>query len=184
MQMRMSQRRKWPGSRSKPSALHHPRLSFNVPDTRQWTRIRKEWGNPRYVVYATEDRYPSSPWIIPFSTLSLDVDVSRAGLAIPVQRSACPYAVSRDTGDCGVDFKADPGHTFDVSLTLDKPGLLPAGNLVIEPFWDEFLKDRLVGAGIASEIEPYFRRLATLGVSLLVASGVIRTLYSIQQRRT
>jgi hypothetical protein len=53
----------------------------------------------------------ATPWIIPFSTLNLDVTISRSGGDLAVEpASGCPYLISSDAGnDCGVAFSRVPG---------------------------------------------------------------------------
>ena len=108
------------------------RLVFRVPDTAQWKRRREAWGDYDYIVYAV--RESSTPWIIPFSKLNLDLTVSRAGRSVTVQKSSgCPYMVSiassSDIDDCAMTFKPTPGDQLEIALTPRSSENLPGGRL-------------------------------------------------------
>ena len=114
------------------------------------------------------------PWIIPFSSVNLDVTVVHAAGNVPVGHSkGCPYMVSSETGDCGVTFKPSPGAELELTIASRGTEPLPAGDLVVEPFLDGAAKDRLVGAMIDSDLRPFVTGLATFGIVLLIASAVV-----------
>jgi hypothetical protein len=149
------------------------RLVFTVPGTAQWKRLREAWGDHGYIVYA-ERHEGSTPWIIPFSKLNLEVTVSHAGRNLVVERSSgCPYLISSETEDCAVAFKPSPGDELEIALmsrVTEKP---PAGDFVIKPYWGGYEKDRLVGAMIDSDLQPYILGMAAIGIVLLIGSSVV-----------
>ncbi len=149
------------------------RLVFRVPDSAQWKRLRDAWGDHGFIVYAAR-KEGSTPWIIPFSTLNLDVTVSHAGRSLVVERSSgCPYLISSETEDCAVAFKPSPGDELEVTLTSRGTGNPPAGDFVIQPYWGGYEKDRIVGAMIDSDLKPYILGTAAIGMVLLIASAIL-----------
>ena len=149
------------------------KLVFRVPGTTQWKRLRKAWGDHGYIVYA-ERHEGSTPWIIPFSKLNLEVTVSRAGRNLVVERSSgCPYLISSEAEDCAVAFKPSPGDELEIALMSRGAERPPAGDFVIEPYWGGYEKDRLVGAIIDADLQPYILGVAAIGIVLLIASSVV-----------
>jgi hypothetical protein len=57
-------------------------------------------------------------------------------------------------------------------LTARGTGSLPAGDVVIEPYWG-YNKDRLVGLSIESDLQPYIAGAAAIGILLLIASSIL-----------
>jgi len=150
---------------------------FRVPDRAQWKRLREAWGDHGYIVYA-ERKENSTPWIIPFSKLNLDVSVSRAGRPVAVHKSSgCPYMISisssSDTEECAMAFEPTAGEELEIALTPRSSVNLPAGDFVIQPYWGGYEKDRIVGAMIDSDVQPYVLGAAVIGVILLIASSIL-----------
>jgi len=58
-------------------------ITIEVPNSEQWARIRSNWGDPGYIVYAQTDRR----WLIPFESLNMTVGV-KAGERVMAVRSA------------------------------------------------------------------------------------------------
>ena len=150
------------------------RLVFRVPNTAQWNRLRETWGDHGYIVYAAR-KEGATPWIIPFSTLNLDVTISRSGGHLAVEpASGCPYLISSDAGnDCAVAFKPRPGDELEITLTSRGRDSLPVGDFVIQPYGGAYEKDRIVGAMIDSDLQPYILGVAGIGIVLLIASSVL-----------
>ena len=140
----------------------------------QWQRLRQAWGDHGYVVYATT-KQGAGLSILPFSDLKLDVNVSVAGRRLRVERPpTCPLAVTiSQTADCAVVFKPPAGEAFEMAVTATSPGSLPAGDLVVEPYWGGYNKDRIVNAGLNSDVRPYINGMAVAGVASLIASGAL-----------
>ena len=153
------------------------RLVFSVPNTPQWQRLREAWGDHGYIVHA-ERNERSSVWIVPFSTLNLDVTVLRAGGTVAVQKaSGCPYLISiasaSDGRDCAMAFKPIPGEKLEITLTSRGAENLPAGDFVIQPSWGGYEKDRIVGAMIDSDLRPYLIGAAAIGIALVISSSIL-----------
>jgi len=149
------------------------KLVFRVPATAQWKRLHEAWGDHGYIAYA-ERHEGSTPWVIPFSKLNLEVTVSRRGGPIVVERSSgCPYLVSSETEDCAVTFKPSPGDELEITLLFRGTEKPPPGDFVIEPYWGGYEKDRLVGAMIDSDLQPYIVGVALIGIILLITSSIL-----------
>lgn len=149
------------------------KVVFRVPASTQWKRLRDAWGDHGYIADA-ERHEGSTPWVIPFSRLNLEVTVSRRGGPVAVERSSgCPYLVSSDTDDCAVTFKPSPGDELEVTLLFGGTEKPPRGDFVIEPYWGGFEKDRLVGAMIDSGLHIYIVGVASIGIFLLIASSIL-----------
>jgi hypothetical protein len=91
-----------------------------------------------------------------------------------VERSSgCPYLISSDTEDCAVAFKPSPGDELEITLMsrgMEKP---PVGDVVIKPYWGGYEKDRIVGAMIDSDLQPYIVGMAAIGIVLLITSSIL-----------
>jgi hypothetical protein len=150
------------------------KLVFSVPDTAQWRRLRDAWGDHGYIVYAARME-GSTPWIIPFSTLNLDVTISSSAGDLALEpASGCPYLISSDAGDdCAVAFKPRPGDELEITVTARGSDSLPAGDFVIGPYWGGYEKDRIVAAMLESEGRPYLLAAAAVGVALLIGSSIL-----------
>ena len=146
---------------------------FRVPAMTQWKRLREAWGDHGYIAYA-ERHEGSTPWILPFSKLNLEVTVSQAGRRVAVKRSSeCPYLVSSETDDCAVAFKPSPGDELEVTLVSRSTEETPPGDFVIKPYWSGHEKDRIVGAMIDSDLQPSIVGMAVVGVVLLITSSIL-----------
>lgn len=148
------------------------RLFFRVPATAQWARIRKAWGDYGYIAFCATEK-EGGRWVIPFSSLHLDLTVTRAGENVSLERAQyAPYAYSSG-GDVGLSFKPRPGDELEITITARQPEVLPEGHLIIQPSWDTYAKDHIVGAMLESELRPYVRGTAALGIVLLIANSAI-----------
>jgi hypothetical protein len=150
------------------------RFSFTVPDSAQWARIRKSWGDRGYIALGVR-REGRTEWIVPFSTLDLDLKVTRSGESLPLESATePPYGYSSSgQGDHGVMFKPRPGDEVAITITARRSETLPAGDLVIEPYWDGYAKDHIVGAMLESDLRPYVWSMTILGIGLLAASAAL-----------
>jgi hypothetical protein len=165
------------------------RLVFRVPDTEQWKRLRETWGDHGYIVYAERNEESRPGIVIPFSKLNVDLTVSRGGRSVAVQKSSgCPYMISiassSDIDDCAMAFKPTPGEELEITLTARGSEHLPTGDFVIQPYWGGYEKDRIVGAMIDSDVQPYVLGAAAIGVVLLIASSILGINSARGMRRT
>jgi hypothetical protein len=141
---------------------------FDVPNSQQWTKLRKAWGEPRYIVFACSDDYDR---LHPFRSVSVVVEASVNGQQLAVTPAEWPpYVYSFEGRDFGVTFQPRPGDRVVVNLKTTRPEPLPEGELRVEPQWDGSMKDRIVNAGLNRQ----FSFAATISVfvgALMVLGG-------------
>ena len=104
--------------------------------------------------------------------LNLEVTVSRRGGPIVVERSSgCPYLVSSKTEDCAVTFKPSPGDELEITLLFRRKATV--WRLRYRTVLGGYDKDRLVGAMIHSDVQPYVVGVALVGIILLITSSIL-----------
>ena len=147
---------------------------FTVPDNRDVQRLRREWGEPRYLVFAYETR-SATRWIHPFQTLNLRIRASLKQTSLPTAPSSePPYLYSSNTTDYGVTFSAPPGQEVRLDLRADTSSAVPDGELVVQPQWPGPQKDRIVAAMLEESTYPYVKGAGVVGLSLLVVGLGLR----------
>ncbi len=142
---------------------------FQVPDSPQWRRIRQD---PRmgdgYIVLAATKQHD---WLIPFSTLTLDVAViGPHGPIRPEKPPDSPYGYSSQNMDVGLRFHLEPGAETRIRVAARKPETLPSGELIIEPFMNGSAKDVGVEAGVDWFLHAIVVRTTRIGFALLGAA--------------
>lgn len=70
-------------------------------------------------------------------------------------------------------FKPRPGDELAITITARRAETLPAGDLIIEPYWDGYAKDHIVGAMLESDLRPYVWSMTILGIGLRAASAAL-----------
>jgi hypothetical protein len=127
---------------------------FDVPDTRQWAKIRKVWGEPDFVVTAIDEagRYLICP------PIPLRIDLTdRGGSSIPLRRGEPPYGYSAHCSESSLRFQATAGDTLNIKITAAGDRLLPAGDIIVVRYWWN-TKDKLVGVYLDDEIDSLLAR--------------------------
>ena len=66
-----------------------------------------------------------------------------------------------------------PGDELEITLLFRGTEKPPPGDFVIEPYWGGYEKDRLVGAMIDSDLQPYIVGVALIGIILLITSSIL-----------
>lgn len=149
---------------------------FRVPETKQWERLRREWGEPHYLVFAYR-RERSSHYIQPFGELDLAVRATSNGETLVTERASdAPYSYSSRTTDVGIVFRGMPGAEIRLDVEAKDAPSRRDGEFVVEPQWPGSLKDRIVGAMLEESAAPYVTGAGIVGVLLVFAalSGVAR----------
>ena len=83
-----------------------------------------------------------------------------------------PYSWSSKCRVSGVYFTGIGGERVDVTLSVAGPSSVPAGEILLLPFWQTEAKDRLVGSMIVATIVKLSWFTTPLGV-LFIAAGVL-----------
>jgi hypothetical protein len=149
-------------------------FSFRVPDSPQWARIRRSWGDPGYMILGVD----ASRAVLPFEGLGLDVTVSGRQGPLPTEPFREPLGLFvSGSPDIGLRIRPTPGDIVTVRAVSLKPGR-PVGDLVVAPCWTGSLQDRADGTAIVEEVlEPLVAWSAVAGI-LLVAAGAILVIKS------
>lgn len=119
-----------------------------VPDTDQWRRIRRNWGEPDLVVAALSKDGPDRC----LADLAKEVEVTTRSNPIPLKRAAAGYGHSSACGLSSFAFRAPPA--AELLVTVTKRDLLPwpIGDLVVRCDWPN-TKDKLVGISIERDLQ-------------------------------
>ena len=161
------------------------RLFVRIPDSAQWGRIRAAWGDQGFVIFATD---PARRSIIPFGTLNLEVEITgRDATVLSKERPAeAPYGYSY-ASEAGFRFMPRPGDELTIVVKRSEPIALPdrRANFIVQPYWDSYMKDRMVGAHVETEFGPYVNAVVVaVGVLMLATSSVLGLLRRDGSRRS
>ncbi|MGH9373810.1 MAG: hypothetical protein ACRD15_20015 [Vicinamibacterales bacterium] len=83
-----------------------------------------------------------------------------------------------------MSFKPSPGDNLEIGIMARNADSLPAGDLIVEPYWGGYEKDRIVGAMIDSDVRPYVLGAGAIGVILLIASSILAISSARRPQRT
>ena len=152
------------------------RLSYVVPTSPQWDRIRRTQGpnNQGYVVLvvgtARGEALDFSPVGIEFSVVG-----SNGPLTLTPTRDIYLYDVSG--ADIGLRFGPVPGDRLQFAIRARNPDGLPAGELLVQPYWAA--QDRL---SVEREVDTTLKQVVTtaarIGLILLAAGVALQMLTS------
>lgn len=145
-------------------------LAANIPDSPQWKRIRREWGEPEFIFSAVSSERPLFAYC--FGDLGIRVEIYEHKKLIPVEPSLPGYSYSSNCPQPSVSFKAAPGTELRIVIARAGRGLLPLGKLIVEGKWF-YEKDKIVGDELSRDLQPFFAAAAFLGL-LLVAYAAYR----------
>src|SRR5580700_3175943 len=113
-----------------------------IPNSAQWKRIRRDWGEPDFVVSAVSSERPL--WAYCLADLGMRIEVFQQGKPIPVQGSDPGYGYSTDCERGSLRFRASPGDELQVVISRSGQRPLPAGKLAVAGTWF-YEKDKIVG---------------------------------------
>jgi hypothetical protein len=149
------------------------RLSFQIPDSTQWARIRRHWGPPRYLVFAVDN---TGTTILPFASLHVSVDIrGRHGALVSERSTGRVHNYSQEHQDTGLRFDPQVGDELQLQVETHHTDTLPDGELIVEPYLESFTKDDAVGVGVAELFKTVFTWSALVGIALLFAAAVLAT---------
>jgi hypothetical protein len=130
-------------------------ITLVIPDTPQWVRIRRRWGEPDFLIVAVS---PGKS-LYCLSKFPVTIAVMDAGEQIPTEPAGPPYAYSSDCSTSTRKFNAAPGSRLTISVVKNGTALLPPGELIIVGSWWN-TKDKLVGI----LLDQYFRNISTAAI--------------------
>ena len=140
-----------------------------VPDTDQWRRIRRSWGEPDLIVAALSKDGPA--WCL--SDLAKSVEVTTRGNLIPLKPAAAGYGHSAACELSSFTFRASPAAELLVTVTKRDQLAWPIGDLVVRCDWPN-AKDKLVGISIENDLQklhPLAGAGAIIGLLLLALAS-------------
>ena len=119
-----------------------------TPNTAQWKRIRRAWGEPAFVVSAVSTARHFAYCI---GDLELGVEVNEDGHSLPLEFSGPAYDYSSDCTRSSVQFRAAPGAEIRVAVSRSGQRPMPSGRLIVEAY-SVYTKDKIVGDLLAKDI--------------------------------
>jgi hypothetical protein len=142
-------------------------IKLVIPDTPQWRRIRRVWGEPAFIISAVSSEKEFA-YCLP--DLGMTVEVGGHGNKIPLEFSNPPYSYSTDWERSSLTFQAAPGTELAAKITNAGDRMLPSGDLIIVSYWFN-TKDKLVGISIDRELRPILTATSSLGFVLIVIAA-------------
>ena len=145
-------------------------VTLTIPDTARWTRVRKAWGEPEFVISATD---PTGRFALCLPEMGVRVELRDAtGRVIALRPGFGPYGYSTNCESSSLRFRAaaEGELTLAVAKTGEGMSKVPAGDLIVVGDW-LYTKDKLVGVGLDKDIESLLKWTSITGY-LLVLSGV------------
>ena len=127
----------------------HHALKVVVPDTDQWRRIRRSWGEPDLIIAALSKDDPA--WCL--ANLA-KVEVMMRGNLIPLKRATAGYGHSAACELSSFTFRAPPAAELLVTVTKRDQLTWPIGDLVVQCDWQN-TKDKLVGISIENDLQKF-----------------------------
>lgn len=154
--------------------------AFIVPDTAQWTRIRKTWGQPEFVVSAVE---PTGRFALCLPDMPVRIELrDQTGRVIPLQPYGGPYGYSRSCESSSLRFHAAVGDEFTLKVTKTGVRTVPAGDLIVIRDWFN-TKDKLVGLYLDHDVKSLVMWLSIVGLLLVLSGAGVFTVNHVRHHR-
>lgn len=144
-------------------------ISVVIPNTPQWARIWRSWGEPDFLIAALS---PVKSFCYCLAKLPVTITVADIAGQIPRQPAGPPYAYSADCPTSTLKFEAAPGTKLTVSVAKNGTQPLPPGDLIIVGSWWN-TKDKLVGIALDEELRKVANSAIVSGSVLLLAGWFI-----------
>jgi hypothetical protein len=129
-----------------------------IPDTPQWRRLRRGWGEPFLAIAAIAAGHRDT---LCLPELGLHIDVRQNGERLEA-RPFHPYGYG---GTCeGGALYVQPAPAMPLTVTVIANGPLPTGDLLVVWEWPG-MKDKLVGLSLTKT----FRKVAAIGIAIGLA---------------
>jgi hypothetical protein len=138
-------------------------IALEIPDTPQWARIRRKWGEPDFVIAAVS---PVKSVCHCLPKMPMTITLVRDGDQIPIEPTGAPYGHSSVCELSSFKFKAAPGTKLTVGVAKNGTEPLPPGDLIVVGNWWN-TKDKLVGVSLDQELRSV-PTIAMVGGSVLV----------------
>ena len=156
--------------------MHSVVMHVVIPDTAVWTRIRRVWGDPTFVVLAVEPAR-STAYCLP--SLGTRIEVTERGSPIPLGPGSAPYGYSDQCALSSFRFRAAAGAKLALKITNSGEGPLPSGEVIVVGAWSN-TKDKLVGELIQKDLTPIAILAVIFGALLTGAAAILMRRHSIR----
>jgi hypothetical protein len=163
--------------------VHSAAINVTIPDSEQWRRIRRAWGDPGYVLAAASR--PERDLFYCFEGLGIRAEVMRGETRIPLETAIYPpYGFSSECNANGLKFHVPPGSELTIRVSAWPQHPLPAGELILMTYWDWGTKDRIVGVMLDEELGKGLRVTSAIGLIMILSAGCLVARRNISSRRT
>jgi len=141
-------------------------MSVVIPDTAQWKRIRRRWGEPEFIISAVSLGHSLAFCL---ADLKIEIKVFEHGNPVHTEISGAPYPYSTNCERSSLRFKAAPGTELRVVISPQADQPEPSGQIVVLGSWPN-TKDKLVGGALDRELRPFAEGASILGLILIPVS--------------
>jgi hypothetical protein len=149
--------------------------SLHIPETEQWVRIRKLWGEPDFVISIIDQTGRNA---ICLTSAGFQIEVKKQnGGSIPLLTGGPPYGYSDFCAGAGLRFRATPGEKLELTLRGERDRapsrgasphiVLRGGELIVVPNWWN-TKDKLVSVSLDNDISTLLKWASVSGVVLVL----------------
>jgi hypothetical protein len=147
-------------------------VMVTVPDSVQWQRVRRAWGDPGYILAAVSP--PQRNLVYCFEGLGIEAEVMRGGARIPLEvASVPPYGFSTECQVNGLKFRVSPGSELTIRVWETSQRPLPVGELILMSYWDGRTKDRIVGVMLDEDLGKVLRITSGIGLILILSAAAL-----------
>lgn len=145
-------------------------VTFVIPATTHWMRVRRAWGEPEIVLVAIG---PTRSLALCLTGMPLRIELrSSTGRVIALRPSYPPYGYSDECVSSCLRFRAGVGEELTFTMATTGAGMSSAvsGDLVVVGAWYNE-KDKLVGLALEEDLDSDVKWLLLAG-GLFVLPGV------------
>jgi hypothetical protein len=148
-------------------------IIVTTPAGARWSRIRRAWGDPGYVIATISDAEPKTMYST--ARLGLTVQVLRGSNRLQTESVNTPlYGYSAEGGQIGTKFNASPNEQITIRVQrndISQP--MPKGSLVVTAYWTQASKDKLAGLELDRELRTPILVVGFAGVLCLLLAGYL-----------
>ena len=153
------------------------RLSYVVPSSSQWARIRRTQGPGRqgYVALAADTLRGRA---LDYNALTIEFSVSSNSRPLVLMPTRDIFLYEPFGADIGLRFEAAAGDRLQFAIRASNPEKLPDGEFLVQPYWDSAGDEAEAELRVDNEVKLVVTVAARIGLMLLVAGVVLQILKS------
>jgi hypothetical protein len=145
-------------------------IYVKIPDSAEWKHIRRQWGEPGYIVAVSSSSKSKYLRCMNPQRLSVSLQGS-SGRPLKTQApEGAPYGYSAECSSPGIRFEASSGSVVTLQVYRSAELGDTGDYLIVAPFWNSGIKDHIVGSLLDQDLAPVFDISAVIGALMLVAS--------------